>query len=186
MQKYKKLGKLRAKVADVCMVSMTRHSWYLDPSLVVMALADPDVPVNERQKMAKCLAKLKQPEDFKMGKPKLEALKMGRKPPTLASLVKAKSWLMFSMLNMTEEELGWLTKDVIYWSKDPGFLKFRDFVNNLTVVNDPAERSVKLVQEFVNTCQDEELRQDLLLSMAENRKVNKVGKKSDLAVIGNK
>ena len=182
MQKYKKLGKVRAKMA--CMVSMARHSWYLEPSLVVLALVDRDVPNSEKQKMAKALSKIKKPEVFEMGKPKLDVLKLGKKPPTLSSLVKAKSWQVFAILDMGDDDLQWLKQDAASWPLDPGFLKFQEFVNNLTVVNDPAERSVKLIQEFVNTCQDEELRQDLLLAVAENRKLNNVKKKSDLAAIG--
>ena len=85
---------------------------------------------------------------------------------------------------MGEKDLQWLKQDATSWPLDPGFLKFQEFVNNLTVVNDPAERSVKLIQEFVNTCQDEELRQDLLLAVSENRKLNTVKRKSDLAAIG--
>ena len=31
MQKYRKMGKIRAKIAKTCLVSMARHTWYLDP-----------------------------------------------------------------------------------------------------------------------------------------------------------
>ena len=186
MQKYKKMGKTRAEVADACMLSMVRHSWYLDPSLVVMALADKDVPNHEKKMMAAALVKFKKPAVFEKGKPTLDALQIDKKVPTLASLVKPRSWLMFSLLNMTEDELAWLKLDVSLWSTDAGFMRFSDFVKGLNVVNDPAERSIKLIQEFINTCQDEELRQDLMLAVAEDRKVNKVALKKDLAQIGKK
>ena len=47
MQKYRKLGKIRARIANTCLVSMARHTWYLDPSLVVMSLVDDDVPASD-------------------------------------------------------------------------------------------------------------------------------------------
>ena len=65
-------------------------------------------------------------------------------------------------------------------------MRFSDFVKGLNVVNDPAERSIKLIQEYINTCQDEELRQDLMLAVAEDRKVHTVVKKENLAKIGKK
>ena len=187
MQKYRKMGNIRAKIARTCMVSMARHTWYLDPSLVVMSLVDDNLPDSDKQAMAKKLSKIDRPEVFEKGKPKLGLLKINsRKVPSMASLIKPKSWLMFSLLDMTDDDVNWLKKDVSDWPEDQGFVKFKEFVNGLTVVNDPAERSIKLVQEFVNTCQDEELRQDLMLAVSENRKVNKVYKKSDLAEIGKK
>ena len=187
MQKYRKMGNIRAKIARTCMVSMGRHTWYLDPSLVVMSLVDDNLPDSDKQAMAKKLSKIDRPEVFEKGKPKLGLLKINsRKVPSMASLIKPKSWLMFSLLDMTDDDVNWLKKDVSDWPEDQGFVKFKEFVNGLTVVNDPAERSIKLVQEFVNTCQDEELRQDLMLAVSENRKVNKVYKKSDLAEIGKK
>ena len=51
-----------------------------------------------------------------------------------------------------------------------GYRKFADFVMNLLVVNDPAERGVKLIQDFVATSTDEDLRQARLLSASEQRK----------------
>ena len=93
---------------------------------------------------------------------------------------------MFSLLGMTDDDVKWLKTDISAWPEDGGFVRFKDFVHSLTVVNDPAERSIKLVQEFVNTCQDEELRQDLMLAVSENRKVSKVYKKSELVKIGKK
>ena len=186
MQKYKKLGKTRAEVAEACMLSMVRHSWYLDPSLVVMALADKDVPNHEKKSMAAALVGLEKPAVFDKGKPCLDSLQLGKKVPTLTSLIRQRSWLMFSLRNMTEVELAWLKQDVALWSKDPGFVRFSDFVKGLNVVNDSAERSIKLIQEYINTCQDEELRQDLMLAVAEDRKVHTVTKKENLAKIGKK
>ena len=51
-----------------------------------------------------------------------------------------------------------------------GYLKFRKFVRGLTVVNDPAERVIKLIQDFVECSHDEELRQDTMLAVSDHRK----------------
>ena len=51
-----------------------------------------------------------------------------------------------------------------------GFKKFSSLVQKMLIVNDPAERGVKLIQEFVNTTQDEDIRQWRMLSASDQRK----------------
>ena len=67
----------------------------------------------------------------------------------------------------------------------PGYVRFRDFVQKLTIVNDPAERGVGLIKQFVSSFQNEKSCQENLLAVAKHRKiVNKNSKKEDLAKIG--
>ena len=50
------------------------------------------------------------------------------------------------------------------------YRKFESFVRTIPVVNDAAERNVRLIQDYVNSSYDEELRQDLLLVVEKYRK----------------
>ena len=50
------------------------------------------------------------------------------------------------------------------------FKCFRKFVTSLPVVNDAAERNIKLIQDFIACSHDEKLRQDLLLAIEHKRK----------------
>ena len=52
-----------------------------------------------------------------------------------------------------------------------GFKVFHEYVTKMLVVNDPAERAVKLIQDFVNTTQDEDIRQWRMLSAGDQRKM---------------
>ena len=70
----------------------------------------------------------------------------------------------------------WLKLEVWQWELISGFRKFKDFVKSLTVVNDPAERGVKLIQDFVNQTSDKTLRQDLLLAVSDHREKNPANK----------
>ena len=66
-----------------------------------------------------------------------------------------------------------------------GYRRFRDFVKNLTIINDPAAPGVGLIKRFISTFQNEKSCQDNLLTVAEHRKmVKKDSNKSDLASIG--
>ena len=71
------------------------------------------------------------------------------------------------------------------WSDYSGYKRLQSFLSNLTVANDGAERTIRLIQDFVGSCQDEELRQNLLLSVEQNRKdVPYRARKKDLKDIG--
>ena len=52
-----------------------------------------------------------------------------------------------------------------------GFQKFREFVSNSTIVNDPAEHVVALLSNFRGVFQEESLCQNGLICVAENRKL---------------
>ena len=52
-----------------------------------------------------------------------------------------------------------------------GYKKFSSLVQKMLIVNDPAEHGVKLIQEFVNTTQDADIRQWRMLSASDQRKM---------------
>ena len=60
MMRYRKVTKPRYILA--VMQSCNRHLWYLTPQLVLLALADPDLPDNEKEKMAAKLHSLERTE----------------------------------------------------------------------------------------------------------------------------
>ena len=105
--------------------------------------------------------------------------------PELSTMLGPESWLLFNKLGMGDEDLDWLHLDPLVWDFMPGYIKFRDFVKKLTIVNDPAERGVGLIKEFISTFQNEKSCQENLLAVSKHRKmVSKNSKKEDLAKIG--
>ena len=152
--------------------SLTNHSWYLSAEWVIVCLADKDCPVKERRAVARAVYKTPCPDNFEPRKPDLPGdfwPKTG-KMPSLSSFVGPRSWLLPHLLGMGPEEMEWLKLEVHQWHLTSGFKAFAAFIEKMLVVNDPAERGVKLVQDFVNTTQDEELRQWRMLSAADQRK----------------
>ena len=107
------------------------------------------------------------------------------KLPDLSTMLGPESWLLFNKLRMSDEDLDWLQLDPLVWELKPGYVRFRDFVKKLTIVNDPAERGVGLIKQFISTFQNEKTCQENLLAVYNYRKiVNKNSKKEDLAKIG--
>ena len=159
-------------LAFTVMDSMLRHTWYLTEQWVVVCLVDRDCPGEEKKAVAKALYETPRSDHFRPGKPELPADFWPETGvmPSLASFVGPKSWLLPHLLSLDAENMEWLQLEVHQWSLMSGYKKFSELVEKLVIVNDPAERGVKLIQDFVNTTQDEEIRQWRMLSAADQRK----------------
>ena len=172
MRMYKQYNNL---VSETCTASWKRHTWYLTEELVVLCLADASCPfINE---VAAALLQQKVMDSFPPGKPKLPVIPESFWPedgclPSLASFVGPRSHLIFSLLEFSSSDMDWLKFDSSDWEKFSGYLKFSEFVKNMAVVNDAGERGVKGIQEVVGKTSIESLRQDMLLTTAEDRKLH--------------
>jgi len=159
-------------VADACILSCNRHTWYLTPQLVVLSLADNGVPNTERELMGQVLFDTERPEKFDSGKPQLPHVEFNSTDdmPTLRSFISQESWLMFDLLGIDDDQ-EWLQTPVAMWDKFASYRKFCESANSLRVVNDLAERGIKLVSDFIHMCNDEKQRQALLQCVEEHRKL---------------
>lgn len=154
------------------MDSMKRHTWYLDETLIPLALFDPDVEAEEKEAIAKKLYSLPVPPTFQHSdKDLLEELDFSQsQPPSLLPLLGKNSWYMFQILDIAKDsDKHWLMCPSEFWSSVVQFNKMADFVNNLEVVNDCSERAIKLISDFVNDVHNEDDRQDLLLAIEQRR-----------------
>ena len=135
--------------------------WYLTPQLITLALVDRDLEEDTKQKMAAALHS-KERSEIKSRKPQFPVLSHGpiaaRKD--MASLVTSSSWLIFNILKL-EGPQDWLLHQTSSWYLSPEFQELKKFANNLTVVNDLAERGIHLATEYINRVQSEEQRQAL-------------------------
>ena len=160
------------QLAFTVMDSMRRHTWYINEQWVLVCLADTHCPEEERKAVATALASTPRLELFMPGKPDLpvEFWPESGIRPSLATFVGQQSWLLPSILKLESESMEWLLLDVPHWPLISGYRRFSEFVEKLLVVNDPAERGVKLIQDFISTSTDEDLRQSKMISASEQRK----------------
>ena len=148
--------------------SILRHPWYLTPQCVIFAIADVDLDINIRKKILTKLLTFHEPkaEEFEREKPEL----VGQVSPlsNLDDFVSQESFLFFNKLGISKQEIeNW---DVDHIDKSSTFTKFVDAVKNVAVVNDRAERHIRLVQDFIRGSNDENVLQDTLQVVTENRK----------------
>ena len=152
--------------------SILKHTWYLTEEWVVACLVDDNCPEKERKAVARSLHKTPRADQFEPQKPNLpvEFWPKSGKMTSLSTLVGPRSWLLPHLLGLSAEDMAWLNLDIQHWSLTSGFQRFSAIIKKMLVVNDPAERGVKLVQDFIDTTQDEGLRQWRMLSAADQRK----------------
>ena len=212
MRDYSKIDERRKQIAHTVLESISHHSWYHDPSLVVLSLCDGQLEPEVREKIAMAIDISPRPEEHLLGRPEARGFLDPRKEkefwgvseerkgkqklrnrewkcekwsktPQLADLVSPRSHMLFDILGFTPEDLVWLRKPSSSWESYESYSKLKDFIDKMFVVNDPAERSIGMVQSYIDISRDEELRQDLFISMEEHRKTKKATTKSKLSEI---
>lgn len=86
----------------------------------------------------------------------------------LSQLVGPNSWLLFRIFG---QQGTWLKRTPQSWEENCEFNEMKTFVKNLKIVNDAAERGIKLIQDFSQSItEDENERQALLQSVEQSRK----------------
>ena len=102
------------------------------------------------------------------GKPTFPDLNLDEiKSLQLKDLISTDSWFFFNCLGIDAE---FLNHPAITWETYPGYVEAKARVKNLHVVNDSAERGVKLTSDFDNTARKEEQFQSVLQVVEKSRK----------------
>ena len=160
-----------------------RQLWYLTGELVVMALVDEGLNIEERETMAKTLHATSRIKKTKMGKPVIPVISCFLTPvptpPSLSSLITEDSWTLFDRLGLMGPN-DWLLAPQNLWHLFTEYRVLTDFVKHLKVTNDIAERGCHLMTEFVNRVESEEAREALVQSVSYHRKLVTGRNKEDL------
>ena len=170
MQVYHKIDK---DVASAALYSFENHLWYLSEELTPLCLFSAKVNPKQKSQIAKKIMKTKgkYDEESSRGQTVMPVLTTRTK---LVDLVGPKSWTAFSKFVDTE----WLQKPVNTWQDDPGYETMFYQMRHLKVVNDLAERGVKLVSDFAKTITHDEDQKQCLYQVVEDhrRKMPKISK----------
>nr|XP_047137487.1 uncharacterized protein LOC124813991 [Hydra vulgaris] len=128
--------------AESVIKSIKRHTWFLDPYLIVLALADKKC--KERGDIAQKLYgyEFHSMDEYPLVRisANIEVLNSldfsGPKPPSLVHLVTENSWLLFLMIGQSKSDCQFMKTPPEYWTCNDFYLKFQEAVFNLSVVND--------------------------------------------------
>ena len=168
--RYEIVNKTIAKSAQR---ALARHLWYLTPELAFLSIFSEAVPSEERESLAQKLLDVKpvsSPEvptnrfGTKFGKPRFPEIS---KTTKLSDLINEDSWFVIHTLNLN---VDFLCENVCTWSKNEDFLNSKSKVDKLNVVNDCAERAVKMTNDFVGSSKEEDQFQNVLQVVESDRK----------------
>jgi hypothetical protein len=134
---------------------MLKHKWYLDPTLVPLALLDFEVPSTEKRAIVDGILAIKMPHtDRSDYKPEdkddvnlAELLQFkGENIPSMAPLFNKFYYYIFPLLKFEEERLrDWLVLPPEVWPSQTYYKKFSQFAQQLVVTNDHCERAVGMM-----------------------------------------
>jgi len=174
---YKSLLKYEAvhpQIASSAIRAFQSHLWYLTAEFVPVALWSKKVSGDARRDLADKLLAIK-PDAVLLSPQQRFGLGFGKPrfptsitlTTTLADLITPDSWYVFHLLQLDPQ---FLMEDVAAWSNSVAYQSSLINLRALNVVNDCAERGVKLSSDFLSSAKDEEHYQNVLQVVEQDRK----------------
>lgn len=127
------------EMSRVAAKAMGRHMWYPGEELVALAFFDPRVPSEIKMKMAEAIEKEVD------GRPPKRPQLLDPSSLSLLDLATARSKGFFKILGA---QMIWMMKVPEDWEGDSSFQAAKKAAYALVLVNDRAEREVKLIQDY--------------------------------------
>ena len=177
MLRYKKED---SAVADAAFMKLSAHQWYLTEEIVAFSFfSQHSYLTNEvKESMALRLLSMSPPDEFRRGVPVFK--RVIDEDSKLIDFIGPETWFIFDALNLDK---NWLYDSPGSWSCNESFKKGRKFAANIKVVNDAAERGVKLHSDYAAILTENEKQRASLLQVVEKHRKQYVNfKKSTLAL----
>ena len=157
LAKYKEVDE---KVASNATKKMLNHLWYLSEELVAFAFFDDDVSIEMKNKMRMALENPSEPNNIK--KSTLDIAVIEQKQ--LDDFVTSHTKVFFEILDLPS---SFLESNAENWQLNEEYLKARKMVMNVKVVNDLAERGVKLMDDYNKILTNDEEQKQYLLQVVQ-------------------
>ena len=158
IQLYKQITTFKRvdkNVSGAALVVLQRHTWYLTEDCISIALFNPDLEDDEKNKLARKIGELPTTQ-LEIRKPTLPTVSARSKIP---DFVGQRSILLFSLLKMDHK--FFLQEN---WKETDKYDAARKAISNLYPVNGPAERALSMATTFNGRItKDEDSFQNLLL-----------------------
>ncbi|KAI9553762.1 hypothetical protein GHT06_019020 [Daphnia sinensis] len=140
--------------AMYCTKSVLNHLWYLTQELVILSIFDREITLLFRHQMVLKLLRFPHPITYGSQKPIFPTITplLVDFPNDLIHFIGPRSWLLFDLFKLTDEKVDWMKAPAHCWNDMAGYRNAEKIVRSLEVVNDCAERAIKLVSEFKDSC----------------------------------
>ena len=166
---------IHSKLAEATITTLNRHLWYLSEEYVPILLFSNTVSDLDKMEILHHLKAFESssgstyPErrhGSTYGKPIFPVLDS---TSTLRSLIGPDSWYLFQLLNI---DTSFFNEPVKEWNSSEAYLYSKNIVQRLNVVNDCAERSVKIASDFAETAKTSSNFNSAIQIVEKNRKAS--------------
>jgi hypothetical protein len=166
LQKLVAYSKVNKRIAAVAQTRLVYHLWYLSEIMMGITVFDEGLSVTEREKVVTNMRSQHGAEDPAR---KREGLQLSNVPKmSVGDLVTTHSMQFFRVLDLQSD---FLDHPVSEWASRNDYREGREIVTHLRVVNDIAERGVKLFKDYNRTLtKKEHSYQNLCVSVQAHRK----------------
>ena len=168
-------------VSSVALQKKELHLNFLSPENIVFAMFDTELCSETREAMALKLYTYR--TQLRPGERLIHELQVpgpffctgeaywANGTPCLSMFVNGRSFLLWELFEQDQNMIGWMEEPVDSWEEYEAYRELNFFVNNLCIVNDPAERMVKLATDRISTVRSEEAFQETILTVEEMRRL---------------
>lgn len=156
-----------SEVAEAVSDKLAKHSWYLTEEMVLLSLFSESVLPDLKETLVKKLLSFPVPREFILGKPQLPMIDAAS---ILSDFVGPNSWLLFHLFGKVSTASWLATNPAPTWETNNSYMEMKEVVKTLKVVNDPAERGIKLCTDFLQMTRDHQNRQDLYQVVEDHRR----------------
>ncbi|KAK6190395.1 hypothetical protein SNE40_002275 [Patella caerulea] len=148
-------------VAESVVEKLKRHTWYLSEELAVLTLFSDSSSSTDKLQVAQKLSTTDHPTEFIIGKPQLPTVAADS---AISDFIDPNSWMLFDVMHFDN---SWMSENPSTWKENPSYLAAQNILKPLKVVNDPAERAVKLFSDFIDIITHDEDNRASLLQVVE-------------------
>lgn len=160
---------INAEISNIAFASFSKHLWYYNETKVGLAFFDDRISFVEKRKMVQALQNESISQEEKITIERSEVRKK-----RIHYLVTSRTLTFFKDFEIST---SWLKKDPKSWCTDCDYKSAKCFFEQMMVVNDCAERGIKLIQYVNKSSKDEEEIQNKIQVIEENRKLYNNDKK---------
>lgn len=171
-----------AEIHSAVLKKMCGNLWYLSEETIALSFFDDNVSLDEKRQLRKTFLEQPHPDEDtaidKLTIPFNQIKMLGNSE--LHHFITENTKNFFERFKIPED---FLRSDPSKWPTNDGYLEAKQMLSTLEVVNDYAERYVKLMEDYNRSItKDEETMQFLLLTVSEYRKKFSGYNKSDLKI----
>ena len=170
--RLRRYAEVDSKSSGSALEAFKRHTWYLVQEYVLVAMFCSSVSDEVKEAMVQKLKEFEPKRDFvhrfgtSFGKPSLPKIDQ-MNSLELVNFIGQDSWKLFDLLKIGTTFLELPASE---WSRDAEYLRAKEVIDTLNVVNDAAERGVKLANDYLGTTPVESRYSNILQAVEESRR----------------